>query len=450
MTENPSREAIEQVLSALVQEQGTWIARDPVRVRTLLQNAFPGVPAGQSRDVEAVVAAVEAGAYDTLAGASDGTPVDDLVSRLDCDHGLTTDEARWAVTSWAHVAGLPLLGILSEAAVTAGVGASAGGTSPIAPTASYPPPQPQQPYPQPGPAQQPVYPPTQPQQPAYPQPGQGYPQPGAPGGPPPGQPPGYGGGPPGGQGPGGPPPGVPGGRGGAQPALIIGICVLVGVLLIGVVVFFVTRGGGEVVAPGGGTTTTAAPATTKRSTTTTEEDPEDSSTTRSTRRATTTDAPTTTKAPTTTTEAPLEWKTFEDPAGKFSIDFPGPFNLDQTSTNIGGQDVGIFGYVSKARGVEYDFVLYELPPGRYFPNPQAVAESIGEALIKNDVAYVVNKDTSSYAGNPSVFIHTKKPDSESNVRAFVTGNRVYAFYVVGAPDLTKGDFARFQAGLHLK
>ena len=25
-----------------------------------------------------------------------------------------------------------------------------------------------------------------------------------------------------------------------------------------------------------------------------------------------------------------------------------------------------------------------------------------------------------------------------------------AFYVVGAPDLTKGDFARFQAGLHLK
>ena len=478
MTDTSTRAAIEQSLTALVQQQGQWIARDPVRVRTLLQQTFAGSPVAQSPDLEAAVAAVELGVFDVLSRGGDTPAVDQLVASLGSARGLTPDQATWAIQAWARAAALPLPGVAPPPAPPSPPGTgtmiiqppaggqaaslAGGGVSP--PQPQYPSQPPQTPTAPVGPG---VGPPTQPQAGTYGSytPAQGAPQapppvpgppPGVPQAPPqtvpgsyPGQAP-YGSGTPGG-GWGGPPvqpfqpSPAPGGKG-PQIALLAGVGVLALVLIAGAVIFVTSRSKDEPALP----TATTASSTTKRSTTTTDQSDESSTTRSSKRSTTTTEESTTTTAPTTTTEAPLQWTTFNDPSGKYSVDFPGPYKLETSNDTVDGQAVGIFAYYSKVKGVEYAVIVEELPPGYYFPNPTATIDKLISKWTSADAGNIVNRDSTPFAGLPALFVHVKKSDSETNVLGVIAGNRVYILYAVGAPDLSQGDFPRFRSSFQLK
>ncbi|MBI2703979.1 MAG: hypothetical protein HYX32_01625 [Actinobacteria bacterium] len=470
---DPTRDAIEHALARLVQEQGQWIARDPVRVRTLLQHTFANSPVAQTRELEAAVAAVEYGVFDVLSTATTADQVDGFVNQLDTQRGLTTDEARWAVTSWAHAAGLPIPGgaatepsrttatgtvpiepqaqggVPGAAPFAAGAAAPAmglppPGQPPADPTAAYPQ-QPQQPGypPQPG-YPQPPAPPTYPP-PAQPQPSPppGYP---SPGGPPP-APPGYGaagGYPP----PGAPPPGAApgggspsGGGNSSRVALLVGIAILAFVVIIGAIAFFATRGGEqEVVSP-----PTTATESTKKPTTTTEDDTTTSRRSTTTKRSTTT----TNTEPTTTTEPPLVWQPFVDPNGRYSVEFPGSPQLEQTSTQIDGQNIGIFSYKVNTKGITYELAVLELPPGYYFPNPQSTLETLAGRFISSEGGSITARDSSAFAGLPAIFLAVKKGDVESNIFGLIAGNRIY-FLDAAGNDFSNADFPRFRNSFQLR
>jgi hypothetical protein len=406
--QDPTRAALDDALAGLVRDQRQWIARDPVRVRTLLQHTFAGSPIGQSREAEAAVMAIQFGVFDVLA-APDPAAVDGLIEQMTAHGGVTPDEATWAVHSWARAAGVPL-----------------AAAPPLGATVPVPPPTP---------------PPTQPPAPVYPT------EPPAPvyaAAPPTTPPPGY---PPQPAGLYGVPPGgPPSSSTSSRLPLLIGLIGLAFIVIIGALAFVLTRHD-DVATPPVTTPVTAAPNTAAANTTTTADDTTSTRRSTTTRRATTTteDTPTSTDPP--TTPAPT-WSTFNDPSGRYSIDFPGSPQLSTSNTNIGGYDVGIFDYGVESNGISYELAVLELPPNFYFPNPQSTLESVVGSFVSTDGGSVTARDASAFAGNPALFLAIKTTDLESNVFGLIAGNRIYVMEAKGA-DFTQADFPRFRASFQI-
>jgi hypothetical protein len=410
MGPEPTREALDQALAGLVRDQRQWIARDPVRVRSLLHYQFPDSAVAQSRDAEAAVLAIQLGVFDLLE-APDPAAVERLEARM-TEGGATPDEARWALWSWASAAGVSLPW----------------------PESAPPPAAP--------PAPSGFAPPTTPTTPTTPAATTQFAAPGAvaAGG-------GFGAGASGGPyaGPtGAGPPGSSGGGAGSRTGLVVGLVVLVVVLLLVGGLGFALSRRSEVAQDPATVPTTSAPATTAAP-------PTSGDDTTTSRRSTTTRRPTTTDESSTTDASPTTpppWTTFDDPAGKYSIDFPRTPNLSTSTTDIDGQQIGIFDYSAVAKGIDYELAVAELPPGYSFTNPQSTLENVVGSAVNNQGGSVAARDDSPFAGNPALFLDIKRATDETNVFGLISGNRIYVMVVTGQ-DLTQADFPRFRGSFRI-
>jgi hypothetical protein len=160
---------------------------------------------------------------------------------------------------------------------------------------------------------------------------------------------------------------------------------------------------------------------------------------------TSSDEPTSTDPP--TTAAP-QWSTFTDPNGHYSIDFPGSPMLSTSSTEIDGNEVGIFDYSTEAHGVDYELAVAELPPGYVFTNPQLTLDRVVGAASDDANATVVARDDTPFANNPALYEDMKEGFVESQVFGLISGNRIYVMVTKGV-DLSDADFPRFRSSFQI-